>query len=202
MLSVRIRNGFTLVEVMVGLAILAFLLALGVPSLSTFLQSAKLSSTAKSYYTGIQAARTEAIRRNLPVEFVLTNTALSTANIENVATAAPSGQNWLVRVMDPVATTYRLIEAKSGTEGSGSSGATSVQIIPTPGTFTGILSFNGFGGTSDGNAYALDVENPSGGACAAAATPGPMLCQRITVSAGGKVHLCDPAATTGDSRAC
>ena len=66
-------RGFTLVELLVGISLLAMLLALGMPSMSQYIQNNKISSAASNYYAGLQLARTEAIRSNVPVEFVLTN---------------------------------------------------------------------------------------------------------------------------------
>ena len=85
MLTPRRARGFTLIELAVALTIAGVLLALGAPAFGTFLQNARLGTRAKSFYTGIQLARSEAIRLNLPVEFVLTDTPVSTANFENVA---------------------------------------------------------------------------------------------------------------------
>ena len=202
MLIGRGARGFTIIELMVGLTIMGVIVALGVPSFATYLQSTKLASSAQSYLSGVQLARAEAIRRNLPVQFVLTDTPVATANIESVAVLNVSGQNWLVRVLNPD-TTFSLVEAKSALEGAfSSSGTPPVQITGTatlPAVFDGSISFNGFGGTRTNGAYALDLQNPSGGACAPA---GPMRCPRIRVSPGGQVLLCDPQAAASDSRAC
>lgn len=196
-------RGFTLVEVMVGLTIVGIVLAIGTPSFAIYLHGAKLASSAKSYLSGVQLARAEAIRRNLPVQFVLTDTPVATANIQNAAVLSVSGQNWLVRVFNPTTAVFDLIEAKSALEGSySSSGTAPVQIAGTatlPAVFNGSISFNGFGGTTTSGVYALDLQNPSGGACAPA---GPMRCPRIRVSAGGQALLCDPIVAAGDSRAC
>ena len=203
MLSGAKVRGFTLIELLVGLAIVGILAGLGAPSFAAFLQSSKLSSAAQSYLSGVQLARAEAIRRNTPVEFVLTASPV-TAGIENAATPSTTGQNWVVRVLDPLAGTYELIEAKAAVEGSFSStGASPVQIAgnaSAPAVFAGTVAFNGFGGTADGAEYTFNIENPAGGACASAG--GPMRCPRIRIPPGGRVSLCDPMALAGDSRAC
>ncbi len=61
--------GFTLIELMIGLAIVALLLLLGLPSFSTFLRNAEIRSTAESIANGLRAARTEAVRENAQVAF-------------------------------------------------------------------------------------------------------------------------------------
>ena len=195
------RGGFTLVELLVGMAIVAILLALGVPSIAEYLQSAKMNSAAQSYLTGLQLARSEAIRRNLGVQFVLTDTAIN-PGVENAAVAAANGQNWIVRWFDAASATSRLIEAKSAAEGSASVAsppAVTIAGVGAPTPFAGVVAFNGFGAPAGGDAFQFDVQNPQGGACAPA---GPMRCPRIIVTTGGEVRLCDPVAVAGDSRAC
>jgi type IV fimbrial biogenesis protein FimT len=59
-------RGFTLLELMVVLGILAIVLMLSAPSMTGFLRSAELSSAANSFVAGLNAARSEAMKRNLP----------------------------------------------------------------------------------------------------------------------------------------
>jgi prepilin-type N-terminal cleavage/methylation domain-containing protein len=82
------QRGFTVVELLVGLTVLAVLIGLGAPAMSSYLQSSKMASVAASYYSGVQMARAEAIRRNVRTEFVLTNDAPSTPDIANALTPA------------------------------------------------------------------------------------------------------------------
>jgi type IV fimbrial biogenesis protein FimT len=194
----RSLRGFTLVELMVSLTIVGALLALGIPSVSAMVQNSKLSSAAKSYTAGIQTARTEAIRRNLPVDFVLTDSSVA-ANVSGSA----NGKNWVVRWSN--AGTPTLLDGKAGADGSGQRGGTSVTIFgavtaPTPGTFSGVLSFDGFGAVVARETVRFEIKNPAGGACATAG--GPMRCQVIQVRPGGQINVCDPKASAGDSRAC
>ena len=193
MLSRPLARGFTIIELMVGLTIVGVMIALGGPALGTFLQNSRLGTAAKSFYTGLQLARAEAVRLNLPVQFVVTDTPVD-ANIATTAASSPSGRNWVVRYQTSASAPFQLVEAKSALEGGG--GATSsLQVLSSDAS----ISFNGLGGTSSGNASSLDISNPGGGACTPA---GPMRCWRIVVSAGGQVRLCDPLAGAGDSRAC
>jgi len=196
------QRGFTLVELLVGLTLLAVLLGLGVPAMGTYLQNSKLASAAASYYSGLQIARTEAIRRNVRTEFVLTDTPVSTANLANVAGADISGRNWLVRAASGAA--FVAVEAKAGAEGDGNAAAAAIQVTGSasaPAVFDGRIPFNGFGGTADGAPYQIDISNPAAGTCALGG--GKIRCRRITVSPGGQIAACDPAVVTaGDSRAC
>jgi type IV fimbrial biogenesis protein FimT len=58
--------GFTLVELMVVLAIVSILLVLSTPSFMAFLRNAQLASAAHSFVASLNAARSEAMKRNLP----------------------------------------------------------------------------------------------------------------------------------------
>ena len=202
MLTMR-RRGYTLVEVLVGITVLAILIGLGAPAMGTFLQNSKIANATQEFYSGIQSARTDAIRRNAPVQFVLTSTAVSTSNLANALTTSATGANWVVRAAsDVTGGPFTLVEAKSGGEGAFQGGAArSVDVVASgPTGFAGVIAFNGFGGTTDGMPYSIDVSNSAAGTCAAVG--GPIRCRRINVTAGGRVTACDPAAGAGDSRAC
>lgn len=70
-------RGFTLIELMVTLAVAAILLAVGVPSFRTFVQNAELNSAAGGLLAAIQQARSEAITRGDPVLLCRTGDASS-----------------------------------------------------------------------------------------------------------------------------
>ena len=58
-----VRNGFTLVELMVTVALVAILLAVAVPSFTTYQRNAELTSFTNTLLSGINAARGEAMKR-------------------------------------------------------------------------------------------------------------------------------------------
>jgi type IV fimbrial biogenesis protein FimT len=58
---------------MVGLVISACLLLVGMPSFSVWIQDLQIRSAAESIQSGLSLARSEAIRRNRPVQLTLTN---------------------------------------------------------------------------------------------------------------------------------
>jgi len=74
-LQYRGMAGFSLVELMIGIAILGILLALGVPSYTAWIQNTRIRNAAESIQGGIQLARAEAVRRNTPVQFDLRGSA-------------------------------------------------------------------------------------------------------------------------------
>lgn len=197
------QHGASLVELIIGLGIMALLLLFGVPEYTVFMQNARLRSTAESLATGINLARAEAVKRNNRVEFVLTDEE-PIAALVNALPASTSGMNWVVRERVS-AGSYTFIEGKAGAEGSGRVDTTSVTITSTSAdaAYAGTLTFTGFGALTTGQSVQFQVANPSGGNCAHAGTPGPMRCMTINVAPGGQVRVCDPKVTdTKDTRIC
>ena len=202
MLSIA-QRGFTIVELLVGLTLLAVLIGLGAPAMSSYLQSSKLASVAASYFSGVQMARAEAIRRNVRTEFVLTNDNVSTADIANTVTPAVAGRSWIVRAASGPAAFASAVEVKAGAEGEGSAAAAAIVVTGSasaPAVFDGRIPFNGFGATADGAPYSIEITRPGAGTCVHLG--GNVRCRRIMVSPGGQITSCDPAAPAGDSRAC
>lgn len=68
----RPARGFTLVELMIGLAIIAILMLLAAPTLSTMRGNARIRNTAESIAQGMKLAQLEALKRNRAVEFQIT----------------------------------------------------------------------------------------------------------------------------------
>ncbi len=58
-------HGFTLMELMVVLALVAAIMAIGVPSFREFTRNNRMVTMANDFLTGIQVARTEAIKRQV-----------------------------------------------------------------------------------------------------------------------------------------
>lgn len=61
------HSGFTLLELMVTLAVAAILLTIAVPNFTVFLQNSRLAGTANEVVTMMNYARSEAVKRNRPV---------------------------------------------------------------------------------------------------------------------------------------
>ena len=67
------KSGFSLVELMVVVAIIGISAAVGVPSFFSWVQDTKTRSVAESLQNGIKLAQTEAVRRSRQVRFSLTD---------------------------------------------------------------------------------------------------------------------------------
>ena len=93
MLIARQQRGVTLLELMIGLGIVAFLLAVGAPSYTQFMQSSKTRAGAESLVKGLTLARNEAIfrKRNVRFDIVSDTGVLSwTVGCVNVKTDCPA----------------------------------------------------------------------------------------------------------------
>ena len=196
MLSDRPIRGFTLIEVLVAVTIAGVLMVLGAPALGTYLQNAKVLSATEALHASVQRARLEAIRRNAAAQFIMTNSSVAASA---AASAVPSatGQSWVVLAPNVNGSTD-FIDGRSAQEGGAPAGAAAVLVTGSASgaAFTGSVSFNGLGGTSDGNTYLFDVTNPTGGSCV---PTGPIRCRRVVVSPGGQIHACDPAVVASDA---
>lgn len=184
--------GFSIIELAVALTIACVLLALGAPALSGYLQNARLGALAQSIYTGLQTARTEAVKLNQNVEFVLTNSSLETTTADTVVLDA-TGRNWVVRIPASASAPASGIEAKS----TNNSDIGGVALAASGSSFM----FNSLGGSTAGVARSIALSNPALGACAPG---GPVRCWNVVVSPGGQIRLCSPDSTLapGDSRSC
>lgn len=166
-------SGFSLIELMVGIVVMAVLLGLAIPSFRTWLQNTQIRNASESIQNGMQRARAEAVGRNTDVEFVL-----------------GPGSSWVVQLPD---TTN--IESRSGNEGS-----RDVTVAATPPGAT-TVTFNNLGSVratnADTSAPFTRVDLDSSVLDAADSQE-----LRITIGLGGNVRMCDPNAPAGSSRAC
>jgi len=84
------NTGFTLLELIVTLAIVAILLTVGVPSLRTFIQGNQLISSTNELLSALHVARSEAIKSNGRV------TVCESSNGTSCATTGDWKNGWIV----------------------------------------------------------------------------------------------------------
>ncbi|MDP2247721.1 MAG: GspH/FimT family pseudopilin, partial [Nitrosomonadales bacterium] len=122
------ERGFSLVELLVAIALIGILGALGTSSYTQWIQNTRIRTVAESIQNGLQIARAEAIKRNARVQFVLGANSSWTVGC-TVVVADLDG--------DGVADCPAVIQSRSVGEG----GSTNITIAPTPaGSSTVIFS--------------------------------------------------------------
>jgi type IV fimbrial biogenesis protein FimT len=186
------RRGFTLVELVVTIALLSLLLGLAAPKFSVWVRNARVRTAADSLSNGIRLAQAEAVRRNRQVVFFFTDSSDCTASL-----SASSNRNfWAVRTVAIV--TGDSVEAvqcgmlTDTTAAVSISGATAVcfssmgrQIANTaPGLGTGVSCTLDTTGTS--------TFNVSTAGTSVSGSDRPL---RVLVALSGQVRQCDPART-------
>ena len=70
------QGGFTIIEVMTVVAIMAFLAAVAIPNLTAMIKNSKLRGTASDMFGDLLTARSEAVKRNCEVDVAPTSTTL------------------------------------------------------------------------------------------------------------------------------
>jgi type IV fimbrial biogenesis protein FimT len=192
--------GFNIIELLVSLAVLGLLLALGVPSFSEWIRNQKIRASAESILNGMQVARSEAVRRNVPVQLEFPD-ALRTG--------------WTIKVLDPGpivgGAAGTLIQSRDTAEGntcarptfSPAATSTSVTFGPIgsplqyaagpPALQTVDITYDPSSCGTSGVAMGIILNS----AQTTALRP-----LRIVVAPGGSVRMCDPALAAPDPRAC
>ncbi|MEO5692236.1 MAG: GspH/FimT family pseudopilin [Usitatibacter sp.] len=182
----KMQRGMSIIEILVVFCIIGIVMAFVGPSAGVWIQNTQLRNAAESVLSGVQQARLEAIKRNKPVMFRLTD----------AATTA-----WDICLYDPVTDTCSAaanatIADKSASEGSQNARlATETTIPPSPTTalsagagMPATVTFDSFGRqatTASSNFTRVDVRN----------TVMPAADERrlvILVAAGGQIRMCDP----------
>lgn len=190
-------RGFSLIELLVGISILAMLLALALPSFSEWIRNNQVRAAAETLREGLQLARSEAVKRNTRVRLNLVDSltascALSTAGpywvVNAGASVTPAGN--CNAAPDTAAVPY-LVQASPMT-----AAAARVTVAASP---VAVVAFDGAGrmaptlnpGTSVAT-LTIDVSSPAG-TCLSAG--GDVRCLRVVVTTVGQVRMCDPSQT-------
>jgi type IV fimbrial biogenesis protein FimT len=178
-------RGFSLLEIVITMALLGILLGLAAPSFGEWIRNSQVRTVADSLQNGVRLAQAEGVRRNRQVVFFLTNS----TDCTNVITPSAGGANWSIRTVPLiVGEVTEVVQC-----GVLSDVAANVAIAgPTA------ICFNSMGRQTTNADPGL-----GGTACTLAATgrsnynvtktdSRPL---RVVVSIGGQLRLCDPART-------
>ncbi|SDD74078.1 type IV fimbrial biogenesis protein FimT [Variovorax sp. CF079] len=180
----RRAAGFTLIELMVTVSIMALLAMLAVPAFSTWIANSKVRTIANALQDGLRTAQTEATRRSRQVVFALTDD----SNPSDGYTAKENGKYWAIN-------TITLTD----------SGETAAFVE------AGVLAASGANVTITGpvavcfNSLGRLVTNASPGVTSASCTAGDSTYKvelagadrplHVQIKLGGQVRMCDPAKT-------
>lgn len=180
----RRQRGVSLIELMIGVTISGMLLMAGVPAFTAWIQNAQNRTAAESVANGLQLARVEAVRRNAPIRFELTD--------------AGGLVQWKVGCTAPTAECPATIQRRNAGDGTinARAGASTAPLPnPLPGGYfdtplaagaglPAAVNFNGLGRPAAGDMTRIDITNAASASARRYA---------VTISAGGQVRMCDPA---------
>lgn len=191
------RRGFTIVEFAVTLAVVAVLLASVMPTASDWVRSLRVRAAAEAIQTGLQQARTEAMRRNTRVSFFLVSLDDPRTMDKSCELSNMSG-SWVVSVNDPsgkcdanpsTSADPRIVATHAAGE---SAQGVVMEAVDAVGDAATTVTFNGFGQVTNGAASVrrVDLNIPDCSDCRTL---------RVEISPNGAPRTCDPnLSTTGD----
>lgn len=192
------QRGVSLIELMIGIAIVSILLMMGIPSFSLWIQNAQNRTAAESIQNGLQLARVEAVRRNSNVRFGLTDaTGLVAWNVgcATVTTDCPANiqsrvaMDGSVNARIGVSTTVPPFVVPANQYGTAIAAGT--------GLVAGV-TFEGMGRIPTGNigtdVTRIDITN---------ATASNSRRLVVIIGSGGQIRMCDPAlALSANPQGC
>lgn len=186
----RARRGFTLVELMVTVALMALLLGLAAPSFGTWTRNAQVRTVSDALGNGVRLAQAEAVRRNRQMVFFLTNNTACTAAIAS----NNNGSFWSIRTVPLLAgEASDVVQCGVLSDSAGGVALTGPQA----------LCFNSGGrqvaNAAPGTSVAACALDPTGISTFNVSAAGADRAMRITVSLGGQVRMCDPARALASS---
>ncbi|MDA8093815.1 MAG: GspH/FimT family pseudopilin [Betaproteobacteria bacterium] len=171
----RCAPGFTLIEVVVVLAIMAITAVLAFPNFEVWLQNEQIRTVAESIQSGLQLAHDEAARQNQDVDFVLTTNAPTSGGVS----PNTGGSNWVVRT-DSQQTFIQGFDATPYPN-------VAVSCLTSAGSScsTGSIVFQSIGLTSLTGQAIIQVSHRTNASN--------YRTLKILVGTGGTIRLCDPA---------
>ena len=178
------NRGFTIAELMIVVALMGILLAIGVPSFRQFILNQKIRALSESMLNGLQLARATAVQRNEPVEFRLGMSGPIYDRSWSIVATATSGT---------------VIQSRPSGD---SSDVLTVTVTPASAT---TVTFNGMGRVvatnADGSSplQSINIDVPSTVMSNAESAD-----LSVRVLPGGLIKLCDPniASSSTDVRKC
>ena len=201
-LLTRKSRGFTMVELMVVITVAAILMFTVVPGVGDWIRNVSVRSSAESIASGVNEARSEAIRRNQTVSFWLVNSPGVTGVLDATCVRSASSASWVVSLDDPtglcdVAASITVAPRLVGSKAAGPAGQNVAVVgLDISGTLANSVAFNGYGqpvtGAGGTPIATIDVGSAASGARRL----------RVKVGTGGDVRMCDRDVSNTDPRRC
>ena len=191
----KLQRGVTLIELMIGITIVALLMMLGAPTFADWIRNMRIRTATESLLSGLQMARAEALKGNSVMRFQLVT------SLDDACALSANGPHWIVSRDDatgkcdqPPSDTVdpRVVQSHHGSQAGGN------QTTITAGQ--NVFTFNGLGRLTSTPGNVL-VTGPDGESSCASAT-GTTRCLRIELTAGGSIRMCDPALPDTDTQSC
>jgi type IV fimbrial biogenesis protein FimT len=179
------ERGFTLIELMVTITLLAILVTLSLPSFTAWIRNSQVRSVAEALQGGLRTAQAEALRRNRQLVMSFTNARPTPSG----TTAVADGKNWALQTVAQFGESSEYV-----TGGSLADVASAVTIT----SGVSAVCFNASGRMVT-NTSSTGV---TGASCTAAlttfdvVTPGADRNLRVVLQLGGQVRMCDPKRPT------
>jgi type IV fimbrial biogenesis protein FimT len=183
------QQGFSLIELVVAITIVALLLLVAVPAMQSWVADARVRTAAEAFQNAVRLAQAEAVKRSRTAVVMLTDSAPSLD-----ATPSSNGTKWVVRLIERP--TLDSEEEDLFVRGGGEASSGDVTI----GGGTSLICFNAFGQQTAlaGSVNGLGADcNASDTAISFSRMGGRTL--KVLVGLGGKVRLCDAEKTFSDS---
>lgn len=200
MLTAGRPRGFTLIELMVTIALMSLLMALAMPAFNSWIRNNKIRTVSDSLQNGLRLAQSEATRRSRQVVFSLTND----KPVDTSFTASADGSNWAVST----------VAATGMTDASDGSAFVEAGVLADAGSGVQITGPSAICFGSIGRLVANTAPGITGAECELPTATPPVQAYdvtvanavdgvdrplRVLVALGGQVRLCDPAKTLSSS---
>jgi type IV fimbrial biogenesis protein FimT len=197
----RSASGFTMIEMVVTMSIFAILVALGVPSMTTWIRNNKVRTVSDSLQTGLRLAQAESLRLSRQVVFSMTNSTAPATVLPLPAVAG--GTSWAIYSVPSMTNGENPQFIESGVLSNASS-----QVTITTTNNISTVCFNSVGRLVS-NTGAQVTSITGGDTCQLPPGAPPVLKFNITVPGadrplqvnlglGGQVHMCVPGLALDD----
>jgi type IV fimbrial biogenesis protein FimT len=172
-------SGFTLIEMMIVIAIFSITLTYGISSYRTWVQNTQIRNAAESIQNGIQRARGEAVKCNANVAFILgPATSWTVTHVSACGDVANGG-----------AAAGSTVESRSSGEGSKNVTIPVHGAVDNDGNDATIITFNNLGTVADSATALARIDLTS------TVTLPDLRTLRVAIGVGGNARVCDPDPT-------